>query len=212
MAKAGKGARTRTGNPRLSKTNQLSRDGVDPIFQDMLHMESPPVAHAEEEKRPLKRRRVAGRAGQSDKDTHKKEEPVIQQKHSSPSLSKTDEDEFVHLATPTEGPRQIFLNHSDTSDESDLEWEDVGQQNSWTAAERETTLPKNDNNTGADLSIVLNEKQDAKEQMSKQRRRLRTLLEKNRRIETHKVHILCLLAHTHLLNTWCNDRSIQVLS
>lgn len=33
--------------------------------------------------------------------------------------------------------------------------------------------------------------------------------EKDRRIETHKVHLLCLLAHVELRNRWCNDPEVQ---
>ena len=211
MAKAGKGAKSRTGNSRSSRTSPLDRDGVDPVFQDMLLTESTPTINAEEEKRPLKRRRVGGRADQTDK----KEKSFTQQKHPSPSLSKTDEDEPVRPTASgaiLEGSRQIILNHSDTSEDSDIEWEDVGQQASSTSIKNETSVYNNNNNTSADISVVINEQHDAKEQMSKQRRKLRTLLEKNRRIETHKVHVLCLLAHTRLVNSWCNDRLIQVLS
>ena len=205
MAKAGRGAKSRAGNSRLSRTSRLDRDGVDPVFQDMLLTESVSISNAEEEKRPLKRRRVGGRADQP----HETEEPITQQKHTSPSLSKTDEDDVTEVA---EGPRQIILNHSDTSDDSDIEWEDVEQQTSRPSIENKTIIHNNDTNAGADISVVINEKQHANEQMSKQRRKIRTLLEKSRRIETHKVHVLCLLAHAHLVNSWCNDRLVQVLS
>ena len=211
MAKAGRGTNPTTGNSRLSRTSRLDRDGVDPVFQDMLLTESMSISSTEEEKRPLKKRRVGSKANQPQKT----EEPVTQQKHSSPSFSKTDEDDFARPTSATEvteGQRQIILNHSDTSDDSDIEWEDVEQQTSRPSIENKTIIHNNDTNSGADISVVINKKQHGREQMSKQRRKLRTLLEKNRRIETHKVHVLCLLAHAHLINSWCNDRLTQVLS
>ena len=33
--------------------------------------------------------------------------------------------------------------------------------------------------------------------------------EKDRRVEVHKAHIICLLAHVELRNRWCNDRAVQ---
>ena len=183
---------------------------MNPVLQDMLLTEVPPTSHVEEEKRPLKRRRVAGRAGRRDEDAEKGEESLSQQKRSDASPIQEGEDENAHPSTTVEIPRQTISDYSDTSNESDIEWEDVGQQTNLTDFDEGETL-HNDSDAGPGLSIVIDGKKDTGEQTTKQRRRLRTLLEKNRRIETHQVHVLCLLAHAYLLNSWCNDRLIQVL-
>ena len=210
MAKAKKVTKSSSSNSRPRRTNQLTRDGVNPILQDMLLTDSSPTSPAEEEKRPLKRRRLGGRAGRRDKDVEKGEESLGQQKRLDTSPIRKPDDDIEHSSTSVEVPRQTISDYSDTSNESDIEWEDVGEQTSRTdLIEGETS--HNDNSAGPSLSIVIDGKKDRREQASKHRRRLRTLLEKNRRIETHKVHVLCLLAHAHQLNSWCNDRIIQVL-
>lgn len=210
MARARKAAKSNTSNSRSGRTNQLTRDGVNPILQDMLLTESSPTSLAEEEKRPLKRRRVGGTVGRRDEGAEKEEESPSQRKRQDTSPVRKVEDEFAQPSASSKIPRQTISDYSDTSNESDIEWEDVGQQTNRTDFV-EGEISHDGSNSGPGLSIVIDGKKDTGEQMSKQRRRLRTLLEKNRQIETHKVHVLCLLAHAHLLNSWCNDRLIQVL-
>ena len=41
------------------------------------------------------------------------------------------------------------------------------------------------------------------------RRKALSREEKDRRVEVHKAHLVCLLAHVELRNRWCNDRAVQ---
>ena len=45
-----------------------------------------------------------------------------------------------------------------------------------------------------------------------QKRKLVTAAEREMRIEIHKMHLLCLLAHVGRRNHWCNDPEVQVCS
>lgn len=94
---------------------------------------------------------------------------------------------------------------SDESDESDMEWEDALGDSDESEEEEE---PKNAPQIG-DISIELGGKKTEEKSTRKARRRAITSVEKKRRLDIHKMHVLCLLYHIHRRNTWCNDRRVQ---
>ena len=99
--------------------------------------------------------------------------------------------------------RQTIID-SDESDESDMEWEDALAEGD--ESENERLVEREI----GDISITLNdhivEEKKAKPQV---RRRAITSVDKKRRLDIHKMHVLCLLYHIHRRNAWCNDRVVQ---
>lgn len=62
-----------------------------------------------------------------------------------------------------------------------------------------------------ELELNLSSRHDANSWSKKttNRRKPMTREEKERRVEVHKVHLLCLLAHVARRNQWCNDGVVQ---
>lgn len=94
----------------------------------------------------------------------------------------------------------------DESDLEDVEWEDVDVQPSAPSASDNAVAPHGDDET---LQITLNQ-EPQKQKRTVQRRKPVTAAEKKLRLDVHKAHLLCLLAHVALRNRWCNDDETQV--
>ena len=102
--------------------------------------------------------------------------------------------------------RQTIID-SDESDDSDMEWEDA-------LADGDDTDDPDEGVEAApqigDISITMGvKKTEDTGTRRKVRRRAITSVEKKRRVDIHKMHILCLLYHVHRRNAWCNDRTVQ---
>lgn len=94
---------------------------------------------------------------------------------------------------------------SSTSEESDVDWEDVElQQPSQTLLNRLASQGDDEM-----LQITL-EQEPEKQKKSVQRRKPLTGAERKTRLDVHKCHILCLLGHVQVRNMWCNDEELQV--
>jgi xeroderma pigmentosum group C-complementing protein len=101
----------------------------------------------------------------------------------------------------------IDSDESDESEDSDIEWEDALADGDDTddADEGVEPIPQI-----GDISITMGAKK-TEETGSKRkvRRRAITSVDKKRRLDIHKMHVLCLLYHVHRRNAWCNDRRVQ---
>lgn len=90
-----------------------------------------------------------------------------------------------------------------SEDEDDFAWEDLDLTNvALHAASDDESKTGVQQSQG--ISIELNRREPARE-----RRRLRTKLEQKVRYETHKLHLLCLLANMSVLNTWSKHDKVQ---
>ncbi|KAJ4295409.1 hypothetical protein N0V90_007421 [Kalmusia sp. IMI 367209] len=118
----------------------------------------------------------------------------------SPSPSPSAHDHRTTAGSSTRA-RQTIID-SDESDDSDMEWEDA-------LAEGGDSEDGDAREIG-DISITFGD-QDGEPNKGKRqiRRRAITAVDKKRRLDIHKVHIMCLLYHVHRRNTWCNDRVVQ---
>ena len=203
------------------------------MFQELLVEEHvSKAAGVYEDARPLKKRKTAGT-----RDTHSSPEPEPQlakrrhveaapeawsQAHPQPpSQSRAPAPAPAKpLAPPPQSPvssapdsgdaesnsrfRQTIVD-SDESDDSDVEWEDAmvdGNDTDGEEAEPEI----------GDINITLGG-DDGDETKSKRqiRRRAITSVDKKRRLDIHKMHILCLLYHVYRRNAWCNDARVQAI-
>lgn len=216
--------------PRRSARNGKAsqQDEVPDVYQEMLLEETANAAGADDEERPLKKRKTAR--------SHTTRSPPLQPqpvqssaKHVlrspspiPPQTERTSQSQVpprvrVQQTTasgPTndnERPRggrvvQTTID-SDESDDSDMEWEDALGDEDGSEGEDEDSNPAPQ---VGDISITIGgkkpEEQEAKRRV---RRRAITSVDKKRRLDIHKMHVLCLLYHVHRRNAWCNDRRVQ---
>ncbi|PGH27737.1 hypothetical protein AJ80_00524 [Polytolypa hystricis UAMH7299] len=196
-------ARGGRGRPPVRQSTRLTRamrrhDDIPGVYEEMLAEAESSSAATRTDDRPAKRRRVGQRSERRDigRGTRGSEDERKLEQES---------EELVNVADEPEWPTQTIYD-IDASEESDMEWEDVeiqdttgfGQPSQLQPAEREESL-----------QITL-EKHDVKEkQRAVPRRKPVTGLEKKWRLDMHKMHVLCLLAHVRLRNSWCNDEEAQ---
>lgn len=149
------------------------------------------------EGRPVKRRKTAGGVAAVSGDSA----------HGLPASTSVAEDDLLSgdSARNTASKRQqTAYNHSDVSEDSDFDWEDVDLAHTTT---QQVSFSKNDDK----LSLVLGGNADTTSPGRLPRRRKpATAEERNMRREIHKMHVLCLIAHVHLRNHWCNDEAVHV--
>ena len=104
----------------------------------------------------------------------------------------------------------------DASEESAMEWEDVdlAPRNAVLGVFNEgssSAAAADGAGVGESLQLTLgNSEEKAKQKAAVQRRKPATALERKWRLDIHKVHILCLLSHVQMRNSWCNDEEAQV--
>jgi xeroderma pigmentosum group C-complementing protein len=186
------------------------------------------ASSADEDERPLKKRKTA--RSQPTSSPIAQSEPVqppsehaLRLPSPAPSESKTASRFQVpshtrplptpatQLATdeaPTNGRVRQTIIDSDESDGSDIEWEDALGD-----GDGHDTDDADDAGEAApqigDISITIGAKKAEDQSKRKVRRRAITAVDKKRRLDIHKMHVMCLLYHVHRRNAWCNDRRVQ---
>jgi xeroderma pigmentosum group C-complementing protein len=179
-----------------AKEKTSTRTKVPDIYNEMLADTVASASQINDEGKIVKRRRVAGRM-------------VVQSpgKATTDNGSGADEIEYEELTrNPESTTQQTTYNESDDSSEIDLNWEEVDLQESFVE----------DNNSGQhdnqndELSLVLNQDTGATRGHGKNRKVPITAAERQLRVDTHKMHLLCLLVHIHIRNHWCNDGKVHV--
>ncbi|KAF2706393.1 Rad4-domain-containing protein [Pleomassaria siparia CBS 279.74] len=191
---------------------------VPDVFEDLLSEATPSkAAGADEDRKPLKKRKTA--ATTSYPSSSPTQGPNIArppvrdparnltpQSHTTIIASATDREDEDSNETSFGRTRQT-IEDSDESDGSDLEWEDALDVGNDTDKSEDMVEPE-----VADLSITIGgDRGDVALPKKQVRRRGMTSVDKKRRLEIHKMHILCLLYHVHRRNTWCNDEKVQAI-
>ena len=174
---------------RTRRGDQLEEDEIPEVYREMLsEAEARETAHQlENGERPWKRRRVGERVSIPPRPAHQEES------QSSPMSSGIGERQ-----------PQMAYNSATSSDESDPEWEEVDIQH---GSDMLQTAPSasGDDET---LQITLGQR-DVSKKKALPKRRLVSAAQRKLRLDVHKVHLLCLLGHVHLRNTYCNDGAVQ---
>jgi xeroderma pigmentosum group C-complementing protein len=202
---------------------------VPAIFQDLLREEQAGTATStDEDDRPLKKRKTALSQRNSSPTSHsesinalseaiREAPPPTTSRVTVPSQSPTSlPNRTQNFGSPQAASREsAFANgrvlqtiiDSDESDGSDEEWEDalVEDNDADDQAEIGLVTPR-----VADISITIGGKK-SEEQATKRRvrRRAITSVDKKKRLDIHKMHVLCLLYHVYRRNAWCNDLRVQ---
>ncbi|KAK7183673.1 hypothetical protein DPSP01_009539 [Paraphaeosphaeria sporulosa] len=189
-------------------------EDVPAVFQEMLS------EAAAEEARPLKKRKTRHDVGTPapapgagspqtkpfeplSKASSQAQSQKLPPPHPAPpvrSPSPSARDHNNHVRTPP-STRQTIID-SDESDDSDMEWEDAMADGGDFDAHDEPVIN--------DISITIGDQDDVGSKTKRQvRRRAITAVDKKKRLDIHKWHIMCLLYHVHRRNAWCNDRIVQ---
>lgn len=155
--------------------------------------------------RPLKRRRP----GQRNERTIKKPDPpqVTSKSQVADNTSQDVEDEdddvqFEDVPLPVATVETVYRDsEEEEDDDDDIQFEDV-----------DLSMPPNLDSTqdgNKDLELDLSARTAISSRRTTDRRKPISKAEKDRRIEIHKTHLLCLLAHAARRNRWCNDAAVQ---
>jgi xeroderma pigmentosum group C-complementing protein len=91
---------------------------------------------------------------------------------------------------------------SDEEDDDDIDFEDVAIEANEPSV---TVVSKQSRELDLDLSAHM----AALAPRRADRRKAISRDERERRVEIHKMHLVCLLAHVELRNRWCNNRGVQ---
>jgi len=181
-------------NTRSAKPS-ASVNGVPDVYREMLRdaiPSSPPLSDAE---RPLKRRKTHGRAIASGALESDLSERGSIAGHTTDGVASEDRDKLAQ--------RQKQLDESEGSSESDINWEEVDLL--------EDVRVDDSSANGQELNLVIDDtgasKSDSRQQS---KRRPATAADRKTKLEIHKMHLLCLLAHVHLRSHWCNDDEVHV--
>ncbi|KAJ5081621.1 hypothetical protein NUU61_009885 [Penicillium alfredii] len=181
----------RSSRGRGSRHNQLKRervrdDSVPEVYQEMLEEAEARDPGQFAPDRPIKRRRVGDM----------KAIPVESQPLDQGSVS--------GHAGNNDAQQVQTVYDTTTTDESDVEWEDVDIQHS-----APTMLGTPASQAGGETLQITLDQEPEKRKRTAQRRKPVTAAERKVRLEVHKTHLLCLLGHVHLRNLWCNDEDLQ---
>ncbi|GFG27949.1 DNA repair protein rhp41 [Aspergillus udagawae] len=180
----------RSARGRISRgrpTGREEEDEIPEVYREMLaeaELRSPDISEAD---RPIKKRKVgAQRATTSD---------VV----FVPQVPLPMEDQG-------QASRQVQTVYDEpTSEESDMEWEEVDLQQ---APAQSIQIPPVAGGDNEPLQITLDNHEGKRRNVVSRQKPL-TAAEKKLRLDIHKVHVLCLLRHVQIRNLWCNDDELQ---
>ncbi|KAI1106586.1 Rad4-domain-containing protein [Jackrogersella minutella] len=190
---------TTSRSSRLTRSS-AARSNVPEIYQQML-VEADVKPKATSSEPPLKRRRPGQR---TERSPRKPDPPATTSKTQALQDEDEDEDEvqFEDVPLPSATLQKIYRDSDEEAEDADIQFEDVDF--SFPHLNLDTTEDDN-----RDLELNFSARATASPRKGVDRRKPISKEEKNRRIEIHKMHLLCLLAHVSRRNRWCNDDTVQ---
>ena len=176
---------------------QASGEALPMAYKEMLAdaLSSPTLLS--DENQPLKRRRIGGRVVAQKTETSR----VYDEDQSLTTASMAHD-----LSIDPKVQSQTVFDDSEDSVDSDIDWEeiDLAQNTGGDISD------KDDGTEDAELNLILDEKHDQSRVATRPKRKPGTTIDKKLRLDIHKLHIMCLLAHVHIRNHWCNDATVHV--
>lgn len=150
---------------------------------------------------PIKRRRVGGRIVTQNvvDDVSQRPDLSINMEHQS------GVDDLFEEPKPTLQHIEQTETESEDSVDSDEDFEDVDLGSNV----EQHQISDNEIGQLGDLNLVLGADVQKTPSSAQVRRKPITSMEKKLRLEIHKMHLCCLLAHVHLRNHWCNDENVH---
>lgn len=192
---------TTSGSSRRTRSG-AGRSDVPDVYRDMLaEVEVQPDAESPE--RPIKRRRPGQRSNE------RPQKPATTQIEKVPGIEEQDEDEDVKFEDVSLPVAAVQTIERDTDEEEDDDNDDLAFENvdlSFLNIDKGLVeeAPK-------DLELDLSARTAVNSRKAVDRRKPINKTEKDRRVEIHKTHLLCLLSHVSRRNRWCNDPTVQEL-
>ena len=166
---------------------QLRADGVSDVFQEMLSEATASARPDNKEERPAKKRRLENR----DQNMH----------HVGISSVDQDESEIEDQRIP----QQTVIDSGESDDEDEIDWEEVGfDQVVPSAAPHKQAADEI-----ADVSVDIAPKKTP-QKVAALKRKPMTTVEKLLRLAVHEAHLLFLIFHVHVRNSWCSLNAVQV--
>ncbi|KAI0421584.1 hypothetical protein F5X98DRAFT_328765, partial [Xylaria grammica] len=183
-------------------------DAVPDIYRDMLfEADVRPTSTSEE--RPIKRKRPGQRRDQVAQDNKSSPEKPGRGRSVDTGPRKEEDEseddvEFEDVALPAATIQTVYRD-SDEEEEEEEEEEEVFEDVDFSAHESVVDTVQGTQ----DLELDLSARTKSTPTKIIDRRKPINKAEKDRRIEIHKTHLLCLLAHVARRNRWCNDSEVQ---
>jgi len=202
MAGRKRSAPTRS-SPRATRsratTSAKSQNAVPNVFREMLSEAKATKSRQNDEpsEPPPKRRKRPGEKPEPKSPPKKGHEDVDD------SSDNDDDFEFEDVVIPTPTIQTMLREDSEEEDDDDIQFEDVGVD-----PDTPSAVPVAQGS--GELSLNLTIQMDAMAtRRAAERRKVIGREEKERRVEVHKMHLLCLLSHVERRNRWCNDAAVQ---
>lgn len=205
---------------RKRETHEEAQDGLPEAVREMLQEERAAKRAADEEdKKPLKKRKTAHAQRNSSPALEPPAvQPVAKSRPAAVRPPKPAPPSLPPALLPYEPPPRNVPSHpparvvqtvedsEESDDESDMEWEDA-LGNGGESEDQDATKAAPDI---GDVSITIGgNKSEEVSARKKVRRRAITSVDRKRRLDIHKMHVLCLFYHVHRRNAWCNDARVQ---
>ena len=199
---------TRVAAQGAARRTAAGRDAAVPDIVRQMVVEARSELRAQDQdflvsERPLKRRRPGeGRPARTETPKTKAAKDLSGESTKVNTGNASDDNlpfEDVVLPTPTV---QTMTRDSDEEDDDDIDFEDVAID----ANEPSVTVV---GEKSRELDLDLSAHMAAMAPRRADRRKAISRGERERRVEIHKMHLVCLLAHAELRNRWCNDRGVQ---
>ncbi|RFU27403.1 hypothetical protein B7463_g8935, partial [Scytalidium lignicola] len=193
-----------------ARNSTLGRNVVPEVYRDMLAEAM--SAQPELTESPLKRRRTTRnleksvasdfKPVQNVEDENEEEdiefEDVLDTSNKRNDLVDSDSESDDFSDSVTKKLQTAYRDSEDESSESDIAWDDI-----------DFDFKAQDSEPNKDLELTLTTKATPQAKITANRRKAITKSERNLRLEIHKTHVLCLLAHVDRRNDWCNDLEVQ---
>ncbi|KAI1116485.1 Rad4-domain-containing protein [Nemania sp. NC0429] len=186
---------------------------VPDVYRDMLaeaNVAPPPSSTTEQppskRKRPGERRAeptptVTSLAEKPDRET------LVNAEESHKADESADDIEFEDVALPAPTIQTVYRDWDEEEEEEEENEEDEVFEDVDFSAHVSGAGAAQD--TPQDLELDLSARSKSTPTKAIDRRKPISRIEKGRRIEIHKFHLLCLLAHVAQRNRWCNDPEVQ---
>lgn len=115
-----------------------------------------------------------------------------------------------HEDTTSDGAQNPQVIYDDSpSEDSDVDWQDVSfQQEQGNTTDEEPSTA--DIAATKDISVVIRKNETTPRKRLQTSRLPSSAIEKKKRLEVHKLHLCCLIAHSYVRSTWCCDPNVQV--
>ncbi|KAI1979129.1 hypothetical protein LOZ53_000397 [Ophidiomyces ophidiicola] len=169
----------------MTKRRSSKEEPIPEVYQDMLAEADSAASNPQDTHRATKRRKMSLKTAAVREATPKFPSKPIEETSTKPLQTVYD---------------------LDATEESDAEeWEDVIPL---AVSSADNSLSTNSQHNES-LQITLEAPGAKNKQKAVSRRKPVSGLEKKWRLDIHKTHLLCLLSHVQLRNSWCNDDKVQ---